>query len=207
MLNIKDEVNLELLDVKLPVKVEDKWVLELLYNKEPITFQSPTLRLDSQNKKLFFDATKKKIFFEFIDALETTLLFKISEKSESLFKGKTFSVQQLQEAMVSSLNVSNDLVADFDLSNALQNTVFLSLFGESSTFDKMSKNVVCIFKLDSVHFTKKTFTFNYTISHMKSKKPEKVDVSFEESFEDKVQVHTEIVEQPIEEKPEQLSFF
>lgn len=180
MIDYKKDIEIDKLSISEPEKKEDKWVMKVVYDDTHLSFQTPSLKLHKDDKLIQFDSSKKRTFFKFIDDLESSIVDYLHQHSERMFKGKVFSKDKLKQSLITSWNVSDEGVVYLDTGDMLQETKFLSAFGDPIDYDQLSQNVLCIFILDAIYFSKNQFELKYTVSHIKSKR-----VDMKESFFEK----------------------
>lgn len=171
MIDYKQQFIYENLYIKNPIKKDGKWFMELTYDNNKVSFQSPVLKIDKQEGMLFFDTTKKSSFFTFLSDIEKHIIDYIHTNSRRLFDGKEFSLDKIKSSLVSPWNLSNDLHLQFKYGD-LSQVKIVSPFGDTITENELNKNVICIFSLDNVVFSKSTFSLDFQITKIRARKPQ-----------------------------------
>lgn len=190
MIGYKQDIQVDKLFISEPKKYGERWVMDLSYCEQPMSFQPPTLRLNKELKQLCFNSYKKHDFLNFIDRLEKVIIEYIGSNCERLFKGKIFSEEKLKDSLKTSWDVGDDGVVSIDYEKYItDSTVFLSVFEEDINHESLTNNVVCVFVLDSIVFSKNNFELKYFISHLKSKKVDN-SVNFFDNQESVIQDDT-----------------
>jgi hypothetical protein len=171
MIDYKKDFEIDKLSISEPIKNGNNWEMKCLYDNVDLCFQTPAVKLDKEKLTLSFDCHRKHPFFKFIDDLENNIVEYLHKNSERLFKVKSFSKSKLRDGLISSWDISDEGRVVLDCNDCIkQDTIFLSTFNEDVTFEKLSKNVLCLFCLETVNFSKDKFELKYRIKIIKSKK-------------------------------------
>ena len=194
------EIDYQKLTIGEPIKNKETGNNECLvsYEGDTLFFSSP--RIQKLENNLVFNIVHKKKFLDFLEHLEEQIVSWLFENSTKLFKGKKFSLERVKNGLQPSINISENgnVTLYTDIS---PNVSCFDMFGSLTELNEISQNVTAVILVEKIVFNKDLYSLKYTITHLKSTKPEK-NSNF--SFETPKKVEEVEI---IEEQPGDGNFF
>jgi hypothetical protein len=157
-----------------PVKNGKIYKSGIVYTNDSndLVIQTPSLKMlktEDNTFNLTFSMIKRGEFLTFLEELEEKIATIIHKKSETFFKGKTFSEIEIRESLVSSFTLSNDGIVSVNGIIPIDNLKILDSFSEEILENDIKETdfYTAILKIDSISFVKSKININISLLRLK----------------------------------------
>jgi hypothetical protein len=178
IVSYKDNFDTNKIEISSATKNEktNKWECPVKYDGSSLLFSSP--RIKFIDGILTFKIQNKKKFIQFLEELDTMVIDYLHKNSETIFKGKSFTLERLQNSIQPQLDIDED--GTVRINAHLDETIrCFDVYGESIPLDLVRQDVTAVLKMDKLIFTKDLYRLKFSVSRLKMSKPEREIVTFE----------------------------
>lgn len=160
-------IDIEKISVTKPMKINNVYTSNILYEGAPLYFQSPLLQFTS-NKDISFQKGNNELFVEWFKQLRQKLIKNLYENSVDFFKGVQYDNSRLERSVKNFYTTDGETINLTNTEIDRENIKVLSNTNELTTLPEFPYNSICIMKLDSIVY-KSDITCNIKINYIKLK--------------------------------------
>ena len=183
----KSTFDFEKLEISTPVKNTSTgtWDCDITYDNKPLTISMPKVALVKDTGMIIFKGKHLEEYLKTVENIETLVCDHLYKNSREIFNGKVFEENKFKNSLRPSIEIDSQNNIVYFQTDVSSDVKSFDTFGDKINFSDVGNSVSVVVKVEKCSFTKELFDIRYMITQIKSRKPEKLGVSFDIPVEKK----------------------